>query len=307
MPFKDLPPLQLLPAFEAAGRLGSFKAAAREQHVTPSAVSQQLKALETALGVPLFERRAHGVVLTSEGQHYLEVVRHALADLASAGRRARRRMRRECLRLSTVDFFAYEFLLPRLSAFRTRFPGVELRLETSMEVLDFDQCEVDAAIRVGGGPWPSLSTLPVGRSSVAVVCSAQRARRVRSQAQLFDHTLIELRGQEHRGWHAMLAARGLPRSRVEVLTFDSYFETMLAAEQGLGMAFGLFPMTTHWVTSGRLAVPLAQRLALPGSISLVHRVNDRDAAFFADFAVWLSEQYAPLPSLAAGRIAPPRG
>jgi len=299
---RDLPPLHLLTAFEAAGRLGSFKEAARELHVTPSAISQQIRALEQALGISLFQRHSRAVALTASGKGFFEDVRHVLLDLASAARRARRGVRRESFRISTIDFLAYEFLLPRLSAFRQRFPGVELSFETGMQLVDFDSSDIDAAIRVGGGPWDGLTSTPVGGVHVAVVCNRKLARQVRTEQQVFEHTLIELRGQEYRGWTAVLRERGVPASKMNILRFESYFETMLAAEQGLGLAFGLFPISVDWVLSGRLSVPLAVRTELPGQVCLVHRPRPDEQEFFAAFASWLREQYEELPSLPAGRI-----
>jgi LysR family glycine cleavage system transcriptional activator len=300
MPHRDLPPLGLLPAFEAAGRLGSFKAAAAALHLTPSAISQQIKALEAAVGSPLFERRGRAVVLTSEGESFLRDVRQALEDLANAGRRLRRRAEGSVLRLSTVDFLAYEFVLPRLSAFRARFPGIELRLETSMELTDFDATDIDAAIRVGHGPWRGLESQPIGPAQSSVVCSPALAPRLTRLQDLVGLTLIQMRGQESRGWQTFLKAQGLASPNLSVLRLDGYLETLLAAEQGLGVAFGVFPMTSEWVLRGRLAVPFALRIPLPNQISFVHRRGD-DRALLGELAAWLREQYTQLPALPEGR------
>src|SRR5262245_6976640 len=137
MQFRDLPPLHFLPAFEAAGRLGSFKAAAAELHVTPPAISQQLKAVEDALGVALFERRGRSVRLTPAGEAYLRDVQQLLSEAASATRRVRQRSSQRVLRVSMPDFVAYDFMLARLSQFRAAFPGIELSVEASPRIIDF--------------------------------------------------------------------------------------------------------------------------------------------------------------------------
>lgn len=301
MHFRDLPPLHFLPAFEAAGRLGSFKAAAAELHVTPSAISQQLKAIEEALGSTLFERRARAIVLTARGVDYLRDVQQALAEIAAASRRVRQRASGRVLRLSTADFIAYEFILPRLSAFRARFAGLELRLEASHQIVDFATSDVDAAIRIGDGPWPGLATHMIGEAWIAPVCSQQLARVIRKTAQLRTQTLIEMRGQARRGWKAFLQRQGQGEPR-HLLSLDGYLETMRAAEQGLGVAFGVFPLTTEWVTSGRLAVPLPVRVRFAGKISFVHRKADARDPLYSELAEWLRTEYAALPALPKGRV-----
>lgn len=297
----ELPPLALLPAFEAAGRLHSFKGAALELHLTPSAISQQIKALEDALGVALFERRGRTVVLSQEGSEYLRDVKQLLADLASATRRLRRRSDPNVLRISTMDFVAYEFLFPRLPAFRARFPGIELRIESSTNVIDFETSDFDAALRLGGAMLPGLSVTLLGPLNATPVCSPELARAIPDDMHSgYDHPLIELRGQEHRGWHALVKAQGIEK-RVQFITLETYFETMRAAEQGLGIAFGLFPLTTEWVLQGRLAAPLSIRASLEGGVMWIYRANDR-RPWLAEVGAWLREQYATLPELPSGRI-----
>lgn len=297
---RELPPLALLPAFEAAGRLGTFKDAASELHVTPSAISQQIKALEDALGVALFERRGRTVVLSREGEEYLRDVRQLLADLGSATRRLRRRSDQNTLRISTMDFVAYEFLIPRLPAFRARFPGVELRIETSSALIDFETSDFDAALRLGGELVPGLSVTLLGTLTATPVCTPALARELRDGELQFDHPLIELRGQEHRGWHALLKAHGVNK-RPPILTLETYYETVRAAEQGLGIAFGVFPITTHWVSAGRLAVPLSIRASLGGGAMWIYRGSD-PRPVLAEIGVWLREQYEMLPELPSGRL-----
>jgi LysR family transcriptional regulator, glycine cleavage system transcriptional activator len=301
MQFRDLPPLHFLPAFEAAGRLCSFKAAAAELHVTPSAISQQLKAIEDALGVPLFERRGRNIRLTAAGDSYLRDVQQLLSAAAGATRRLRQHSAQRVLRLSTPDFVAYDFMLARLSQFRAQFPGLELSLEATAHVIDFATCDSDAAIRVADGTWPGLTWHPLGDAQVAPVCAARLARTIHSSAHLLQHTLIELRSQERRGWRAFMKKQALPEP-AQVLRFDGYLEALRAAEQGLGVAFGIFPFATEWVTSGRLAVPLPMRVPFSGKIGFVHRKADARDPLYAALATWLRQQYATLPALPSGRV-----
>jgi DNA-binding transcriptional LysR family regulator len=90
---------------------------------------------------------------------------------------------------------------------------------------------------------------------------------------------------------------------LRIVSFDSSFETLTAAERGHGVAFGLFPMTTPWVQAGRLAVPFRVRTPIEGGVHFVYRPNDPRGDFLTEVAAWLAEEYACLPPLPHGRIA----
>jgi LysR family glycine cleavage system transcriptional activator len=296
-------PLGFLPAFEAAGRLGSFAAAAAELHLTPSAISQQIRSLESALGVSLFERSGRSVGLTYDGKNYLGEVRRSLEELAASTARLRRRTQGEVLRLNTVALAAHEFLLPRLAAFRARFPALELRVECSNELIDFRVSECDAAIRLGTA-WPEVRVHPFGKVSGALVCAPELAETIHSVSDLAGHTFLDPCGQGQRGLHALLGIHGIETSFSKIWSFETCHETLVAASHGLGFAFASFPIATPWVDSGRLVVPLAERIALPGSVCLVHRPADEQRFPFAEIAGWLEAEYAALPALRPGRLMP---
>ena len=300
MSLQDLPPLGLLVAFEAAGRLESFKAASGELHLTPSAISQQIRALEEALGVALFVRAGRAVSLTPRGARYHREVQGALRELARAAR-GLRRPDDGVLRITTAPLVAHEFLLPRLSDFQACFPDVALHIESSTQVVDLAEGDFHAAIRVGQGSWPGLIARAFGRIEIAPVCAPAMASQIRGAADLAAQTLIVVRGQE-RGHDPFLAdGLSLVQARRQ-LSFDSCFEAMRAAEHGLGVAVGIFPVVTSWVRDARLSVPLALRHTLPGSAYLAYRAADADRFPFRRIAEWLQEQYRALPSLPVGRL-----
>lgn len=171
--------------------------------------------------------------------------------------------------------------------------------------MDFDTSEVDVAIRISGGAWPGLCVERLGTAVVTAVCARSLASRIRSVAQLAKQPLIELHGQERRGWqHFLTRHRAAPPANV--LKFRGYIETMRAAEQGLGVAFGVFPFTTEWVLSGRLAVPLTVREPLTAPINVLYRQADQNTRLFRELTSWLREQYAALPALPEGRVLRPR-
>src|SRR5579863_4787446 len=115
---KPIPPLTALRCFEAVARLGGVTLAARELHVTHSAVSQQIKVLEESMGIALFVREARGLRLTEEGRLYALDIRTALRDITEATRRAQARPRESELVIATLPSFAQHWLMPRLPGFR---------------------------------------------------------------------------------------------------------------------------------------------------------------------------------------------
>jgi LysR family glycine cleavage system transcriptional activator len=155
---RRLPPLNALRFFEAAARHSSFLHAAKELHVTASAISHQIRTLEEFVGTPLFRRDGRQVLLTHEGENYLQAVREGLALLAAATDRLVAPRSSGILTLSVAPAFATPWLVPRLAAFQLKHPDIEVRLISSLDLVDFSKSDVDAAIRYGAGRWPGLQS-----------------------------------------------------------------------------------------------------------------------------------------------------
>lgn len=153
---RHLPPLNALKAFEAAARHLSVKMAADELCVTPGAVSQMLKSLETHLGVKLFERVTRGIYLTDAGRDYLPAVRNAFRQIAEASRRVMASNDSGMLTVSVTPFFASAWLLPRMHSFQEISPEIDLQIVASSTLADFSRGSVDVAVRHGDGRYPGL-------------------------------------------------------------------------------------------------------------------------------------------------------
>jgi LysR family glycine cleavage system transcriptional activator len=290
-----LPPIQLLAAFEAAGRSGSFKQAARELHVTPSAISQQLRALEDALGFALFERQARAVTLTEAGGLYLEVARETLDVFRRGSVRVLERYRRHVLRLNADPSVAHEILIPALSSFERAHRDIDLRLETSNALIDLRVDAADAALRYGRGPWPGVVSLPVAEMVSTPVASPGllEQKPLRSVSDLSQHTLLRVQGTpDYWRQFATQAGFGIRRQR----GFDSYQATLQAAAHGIGIALGLFPVSTAWVRDRRLIAPLPLRLNAAG-YQLVCRPGDERRTDLVKLLAWLGRCFAALPAL----------
>ena len=151
MPVNHIPfSLGALHAFEAAARLGSFKAAAAELSLSATAISHRIRTLEAQLGKALFERRTRAVVLTVEGRVLAEAVSSGFAAIAQAAERIRRPERRRVV-LALTPEFAARWLVPRLAAFQAACPDVELHIRTDYRPTDLAAGEADLAVRYGGG------------------------------------------------------------------------------------------------------------------------------------------------------------
>lgn len=296
-----LPPLHLLRTFETAARLLSFKLAAEELHVTPSAVSHQMRQLEDFLGIPLFLRVNRGLQLTDAGRQYQNEVADALRRLARSTHELHRHYGRPVVRASILPLMAAELVIPALESFHHRHPDIELRIETSVQIADFTSGELDVAIRYGLGAWPGLISEKICGVVGTPVCSPAYARekRLHSLEDLRRCNLIGL-PLEHRAWEMLGEIAGLEDFHPEYsLSLDSLLATCRAAEQGLGLAVGVFPLMSPLVEAGRLVTPFPIWAPVAEGYHLVWRPEDTDRPPLVAFRRWIQELFTGL-SLPAG-------
>ena len=166
-----LPSLNGLRAFEAAARHLSFTQAASELNVTQTAISHQIRRLEDELGIRLFVRKNRALALTPEAREYLPGIRAAFNDLRLATDRLLRKDDSNVLTVSTLASLAAKWLLPRLSAFQEAHPEIDVRITTSTGLVDFNNGDVDAAIRYGRGHWPHARSEWLMADEMFPVCS----------------------------------------------------------------------------------------------------------------------------------------
>src|SRR3982751_2432211 len=156
-----LPAMQALKAFEAAARLGSLSRAGDELHLTHGAISHQIKALESELGVRLVARAGRGVRLTEDGERFAARVRDALERLSDAVRDLVEQCNPHRIRVTVVPSFAARWLLPRIGRFIAKHPDIDLDVRATLVLVDFQRDDVDCAVRHGGGQWPGLVAEPM--------------------------------------------------------------------------------------------------------------------------------------------------
>lgn len=291
-----LPPLNTLRLFEASGRHLSFKLAAEELNLTPSAVSHGIASLEDWLGVQLFIRGHRSLMLSAAGLAYLPRIREVLQQLAGAtealpGRRASRR-----LAVSVAPTFGLRWLIPGLPRFNARHPGIEVTIDTSRRQVDFPRDGIDAAVRMGRGEWQDLYSLCLAGEDLVPVCSPEMARRITSAADLEAQTLLHVVNisEDWAAWAELAGVEGLNLERgLKVDTIHMAFE---AAAQGVGVAMGRLPLAAPDLAAGRLVPVLGPPLRCRTGYWLVAGRDSLSRPEVAAFRDWMREELGPQAS-----------
>ena len=289
MPLR-LPPLPALRLFEAAGRLRSFKLAAAELNVTPSAVSHSIVGLEQALGVTLFERKPRGLSLTRVGADYLTYVSEALSLIAVGTQRLPDRSAPRSIAVSCAPTLAQRWLLPRLKGFRERWPKTSIVVDTSRRHVGFPVDGFDFAIRMSRAPVGGLAWVKLLHGALMPVCSpAYRTHLMEHQGKVDVRraTLIHVTTVSE-GWESWLKAEGHAGIDVEgglrVDTFELAFE---AASLGLGVVLAMRPLVDRDLEAGRLVTLDAGTRPSPTAYWLVSAPGAERRADLRGFRRWL--------------------
>jgi LysR family transcriptional regulator, glycine cleavage system transcriptional activator len=288
----SMPPLNALRAFEAAARLGSFKAAALEASVTHGAISRHIRLLEDWIGAPLFQRHNRRVVLTELGQAYLAEVGPAFQRIARATSDARDRRRRKLLRVNALSTFTVRWLLPRLPDFRARHPEIDVDLSTSNDAVDADGEAADVTIRGGPDTIYGFTTRVFLAEARQPVCSPWLLERLPlgEPADLRAHTLLHSSNMA-RLWDQWLAFAGVPGLEAAGnLLLDHFYLTVQAAADGLGVAMGPNSLTAADVASGRLITPFPELVLPARSYCTYVPSRVRGDLRITAFCDWLEQQ-----------------
>lgn len=290
----DLPSISTLRAFSAAARTLSFKAAAEELHVSASALSRQIQALESHLDTRLFRRLNPGLELTDDGERYLAGIDRGLRQLREAQAGIVPRSKRT-LRISALESFSARWLIPHLPEFEAKHPEVPLEIEATLRYADLRRDPVDVAIRFGRGPWEGVHAEPLFDTIYFPVCSPRLADAdppLREVRDLENHTLIHV-SQVSGAWRHWLDVAGEPSLRPgRETTYDHVGIALSAAESGQGVALSTEFLCGAEIESGRLIVPIDVRVPSDETYHLVCLEESLDDPRVTAFRDWLVASFA---------------
>ncbi len=290
---RRLPPLRSVRAFEAAARHLSFARAADELHVTPAAISQQIKILEAHVGLALFRRGAQ-LTLTEPAAAALPLLSDAFDRLERAMERLRLGRDSGPLVVSAPPSFAARWLIPRMEGFQARHPDIDLRLTASVKLVNFDTEDVDVAIRYGSGRYPGLHSERMKAEEVVPVAAPRLAERLRGVEDLLGVTLLHNDAMDwdttFPTWAAWLDNAGVAvPSDFKPRRFDDFNLVLQAALAGLGVALAWGTLVADELALGRL-VALFPARKLANAYHLVCPAKNLDSPKVAAFRQWILEE-----------------
>ena len=293
---EQLPPLTALRAFSAAARHLSFAKAADELHVTPAALSFQIKSLEEHLGAKLFNRLNRAVTLTEAGRILAPGTDEAFALLKTAWRSAKRQSLSNTLNVTAGPAFTAKWLAPRLIDFARAHPDIELRFVAGLRIMDFRRDEIDVAIRFGEKTYSDLTSVDLNAELVFPVMTPELANRYADldalvQAPLIvDHSIDFLSPRcDWDNWFRAAGRQFFPSSGPHFSNADHAID---AALSGAGVVLGRSTLVAQDLASGRLVAPFDIAIKPQARFRLLCRPGAEERPAIAQFRDWVLGEMA---------------
>lgn len=299
-----------LRALEAVARHLNFRAAAEELSLTQSAVSRQVQSLEDEVGVPLFLRHTRAVELTSAGAQLLRAVLPSLERIDSAVLQVRRSSGRKSVAISTWASFASMWLIPRLEAFQTEYPDIDIRMDATDTTVDLETSDADIALRYTrpqSAPADAIRLFGEQLTPVASPWLLKSGKPLKKGADLAQFALIEasdthrVQNLEWLTWRRWLDANGLPKLEPKRWMYFNYAHQIAqAALTGQGLALARMPLVADSLANGDLVEVLpGHRLDTPMAYYLIVGPRSGKRPEIEAFCSWLMAQ-AQITRLAIG-------
>ena len=290
---RKLPHVTWLRAFDAAARHGSFAAAADELHLTPAAISQQVRLLEKQLGAELFKRLPKGVALTDVGQAYAQPLRKSFLEMEQATDGLFRVQRKATLRVRSSISFAALILAPRLNAFRARHPEIEIELFTSVWSDRMTDAGIDLDIRYGDGDWPERTILPLDVDDAVVTCHPDHAASLGEDLSiegLAAASVVQVVGSET-DWGRISDKYRLDLPvPVHWMKADSSLMALQILSAGHGSAIISRSFADHYLKTGALIAPVPYEIPMLQRFFLVEYEDKKQTREIEIFQDWLMTQ-----------------
>lgn len=291
----QLPPLNGLIAFESAARTGNFARAAEELNLTQSAISHRVKLLENYLGYPLFERLPRGLRLTESGKAYLPSIRKAFEQIFSSTAGIFGRKDRGALTVRAPISYSVLWLGPMIDSFLQQYPGIEVRLISSIWADDLALDETDIDLRLGFGNWPNCHARLVLRDQVIPVCHPTLLKngvgKINRVEDFANFPLIHVMGIEDL-WMKYFDHSGLQLNvKQGDIRVDSAVAALEIAASGRHIALIQQRLLAQYLEPGRLMVPLDIEMEMEQAIYQVqpesHQQLKPEAILFNE---WLGQR-----------------
>ncbi|MGG4774420.1 LysR family transcriptional regulator [Alcaligenaceae bacterium 429] len=291
-----MPPLQALRTFVEVAKQGSIKGAAEALHVTPGAVSQQMRLLEERLNTELLQRERLGMRLTYMGEKLYPMLNDAFAQVDRAMDMVAAHASTRTLTISTVAAFAASWLVPRLGRFTQQYPHIEVRVETGSDLVDMRKDRVDIALRHGLGDYPELDVLPLMAPVLVPVAadSLLQGHALREPIDCLNYPLLH--DVDRADWSLWLRAHGVQvdeRARSGGVFEDDYL-LIRAAESGQGIALIPEAYAREEIKAGRLVQVLDKPWPARFAYYIVTRPGAAKRAEVQAFIEWVSAEAAAM-------------
>lgn len=298
--------LNAMRAFEAAARHLSFSAAAIELNVTPAAVGQQVRTLESWLGIALFTRAGSGatrLVLTDAARAALPDIREGFDRLSLGLARLKDASVHAGLTVTVSPAFASKWLLPRIERFQQSYPKINVLLDTNSRSVDFQTEQIDVGVRYGAGKWSGLTAIHLMDEVIFPVCSPDFPLLQRGMLALealekctFIHDLTMSNNQDYPTWRMWLDASGYGHIPTDHgLGVNNSAAVLQAAIDGHGLALARSVMVRDDLAAGRLIRPFADKgleCPLTQAYYIVYRTEFSELPKVRDFRDWLLTEAA---------------
>lgn len=296
IPRRFLPSISSLRSLEALDRLGSASAAAEELNLTQGAVSRQLKALETQIGLQLIERKQKKLSLSDEAKIYAEEVRQALEQIAQATLRLQSAPLAGTLNLAILPAFGMRWLMPRLPQFSRLHPDITINMSTRLNQFNFSAEAFDAAIHFGNPNWPGTESLLLKSEHLIPVCAPQLApdKTEFTTREILQLPLLHIQTRPN-AWRNWVQAQGETEEIEDFggTTYDQFATITQAALHGLGVALLPDYLAEQDLATGRLRALWSNATETKGAYYLVWPKSKSRAPALKTFRSWLAEQAQP--------------
>lgn len=285
-------PIRGLRSFCVASKCLSFKHAANQLFLTPSAVSHQIKQLEGQLGFTLFKRGTRSIELTSTGKQFYQAVQPIIHQLESTISEFTHTQKNQTIVISLPEFFASELFLPRLSEWSEKHPTINLQLETVKSASELSQVADLSIVLANGKPNASIvhELFPI---RYVPACSKKLYKKLKiSGFKVLKNTPLILHSARPWSWHQWADRANISDfDPKQIIQFDSMFSVAQAAQQGMGIALVPLPMSKNWFSEQLLIKLFDEELNTNDRYYLIQHESMEGKKEHTLFTNWVKENF----------------